>query len=241
MIIITQTAPQSPRMTNMGNGNGRVPPRIATTLIQLADAHQCAVSEGYNVWEFAVEIGVLNLHPTDVRFLIHKGLVEHGWETTRPGAKCRSFRPDMGITLSQRSCFIATAAGLSLARACVAAAAKPSRAALDANGNGHAESLSGPHWDAACRTLCVDGKLVKQFRRPARSQEKILAAFQESGWPSSIDDPLSGVTNDGRSRLRCTLYNLNRCQRNRLVHFWGSADGRRVAWRRVGAHRRRRQ
>ncbi len=231
-----------------GGGNGQVSARIAAALIQLADAQRCAVADGQNVWEFAIEIGILGLHPTDLRSLIHKGLVQHGWEITRAGAKNRSFRLNMGVTLSQRSCFVATAAGLSLASACSAAAGAdkgPSQAAVAAgsNGNGHPHVLAGPHWDSGCREFYLDGVLVKKFRRPAPNQERILLAFQEDGWPSSIDDPLppnsANPDQDGKSRLHYTIRSLNRCQKNRLVHFEGNGSGQCVAWKRVKSHPRR--
>lgn len=107
-----------------GGSDVRVPPRIAAALSRLADAQWYTTDTGLNVWEFAVEIGSLGLRANDLRWLIHMGLVEHGWEITRVGVKTRSFRPDMGITLSSRSCFVATAAGLSLVDTCSARRAR---------------------------------------------------------------------------------------------------------------------
>lgn len=92
----------------------QIPPRIAAVLPRLAEAQWYATDTGRNVWDFAVEIGSLGLRANDLRWLIYMGLVEHGWEITRVGAKARSFRPDMSITLSSRSCFVATATGLSM-------------------------------------------------------------------------------------------------------------------------------
>jgi hypothetical protein len=93
----------------------RVPARITTALSRLMQAQRYAASTGRDAWDFAVEIGSLGLRANDLRWLIYTGCVEHGWENTRVGAKNRSFRRDMGVTFTSRSCFVATAAGLALA------------------------------------------------------------------------------------------------------------------------------
>jgi hypothetical protein len=116
MIARHDTGPSASR--GAGGGNAQVPARIAAALPRLAEAQWYATDTGRSVWDFAVEIGNLRLRANDLRWLIHMGFVEHGWEVTRLGAKTRSFRPDMGVTFGLRSCFVATAAGLSLAGAC---------------------------------------------------------------------------------------------------------------------------
>jgi hypothetical protein len=214
-------------------GNGHVPARIAAALVQLAKAQRYAAA-GRNVWDFAVEIGSLRLSANDLRWLIYSGLVEHGWEVTRAGAKTRSFRPDMGITLSQRSCLVATATGLSLAATC-------STAAADKRPNRAASALSGPHWDPTRRELRLDGVLVKRFRQPAANQERILSAFQEAGWPPSIEDPLPPDPDQTpERRLNHAIRKLNGCQRNHLIRFEGNGTGGRVVWMRIARHRTRR-
>ncbi|MCX7428826.1 MAG: hypothetical protein NTW96_24770 [Planctomycetia bacterium] len=224
-------------------GNGHVPARIAAALVQLAEAQRYAGR--HNVWDFAVEVGSLRLSTNDLRWLIYKGLVEHGWEVTPVGAKTRSFRPDMGITLSQRSCFVATATGLSLAGACSAAADKrPSRPTIVASRDGHVSKSSGPHWDAARRELRLDGVLVKRFRQPSANQERILSAFQEEGWPPSIEDPLPPDPDQApEHRLNHAVSRLNGYQRHRLIRFEGNGGGDGVVWKRIPqtpSHRTRR-
>lgn len=222
-------------------GNGHVPARIVAALVQLAEAQRYAA--GRNAWDFALEIGSLHLSANDLRWLIYSGLVEHGWEVTRAGAKTRSFRPDMGITLSQRSCLVATATGLSLARACSVAAAgkRPNRPTFVATSDGHVSKSSGPHWDAARRELRLDGVLVKRFRQPAANQERILSAFQEAGWPPSIEDPLPPDPDQTpERRLNHAIRKLNGCQRNHLIRFEGNGTGGRVVWMRIARHRTRR-
>lgn len=89
-----------------------------------------------------------------------------------------------------------------------------------------------PHWDQECRKLWLDGVLVKKFRQRAANQELILAAFQEEGWPSFIDDPLPPEGDqDPKRRLHSTLRNLNRGHKNMLIHFEGDGTGERIGWK----------
>jgi len=72
-----------------------------------------------------------------------------------------------------------------------------------------------PIWDSRARQLHYRGKLCKRFRRPARDQETILAAFQEEGWPPAIDAPLT------ERKLPRTVESLNK----RLNHLRFSRNG----------------
>jgi hypothetical protein len=88
-----------------------------------------------------------------------------------------------------------------------------------------------PRWDAEMRQLLAAGKVVKQYRQPAKAQECILAAFEELGWPARIDDPLpsNGQTSPKR-RLHDTIKQLNRNQENALIRFSGDGTGTGVKW-----------
>ena len=96
---------------------------------------------------------------------------------------------------------------------------------------GTARSL--PYWDANAYELWMDDALVKRYRQDAPSQWRILAVFQEEGWPPSIDDPLPGSPDhDPKERLHHTVRNVNRG--NNCIHFGVSGSGERVFWRRAG-------
>ena len=61
--------------------------------------------------------------------------------------------------------------------------------------------------------------------------EIILRAFEEQHWPPSIDDPLPGKHGqDAKGRLRTTVKNLNRRQREPLLRFRVRRQGTAVAW-----------
>jgi len=88
-----------------------------------------------------------------------------------------------------------------------------------------------PNWDRDTRTFLVGAELVKRFRVPSPNQEAVLDAFQEEGWPPSIDDPLSPVPDQQpKRRLHDTIRSLNLNQAKRLIRFRGDGTGQRVFW-----------
>jgi len=92
-----------------------------------------------------------------------------------------------------------------------------------------------PYWDSRLRELRLGRVLVKRFRQPSANQERILAAFQEEGWPERIDDPLPpDPEHDPKERLRATVKALNRNQQHRLIRFQSDGRGQGVLWEPVG-------
>ena len=72
---------------------------------------------------------------------------------------------------------------------------------------------------------------MKQFKVPSPTQEALLAAFEEEGWPAAIDDPLPPISGqDPKSRMRNTIRHLNANQKNRLLYFRGDGSGQRILW-----------
>src|SRR5437870_5015237 len=88
-----------------------------------------------------------------------------------------------------------------------------------------------PSWQAKPRELWIGKILVKQFRRPAPVLELILAAFEEEGWPSHLDDPIPPTPEvDSITRLHDSINRLNRMQETQLVVFSGDGTGRGIRW-----------
>jgi hypothetical protein len=83
-------------------------------------------------------------------------------------------------------------------------------------------SSAVPTWDGTARRLLFRGQVCKQFARPAPNQERILATFQEEGWPDAVDDPLPA------GKLAQTVESLN----DRLQHikFRLNGAGTGVCW-----------
>jgi hypothetical protein len=100
--------------------------------------------------------------------------------------------------------------------------------------NGEAATRSAaviPDWDSATRVLQVGGQVVKRYRVPSSTQELILAAFQEEGWPPRLDDPLPPLREGcSKDRLRDAIRHLNSNQKKRLIRFRGDGTGQGILW-----------
>lgn len=211
---------------------------LYSALVQLAHADACARGAQCSPWEFAVEIESLiaeGLTTSDLRWLVRMGYVEHAYEVTRARDTARRFQPCRNLAFAKRTCFVLTEAGVRLA-----AAQDPQPPSFRTNHPAAANRTPGddidrvqsvPSWDRDRRVFRVDGCIVKQFKVPSPSQEAILTAFEEEGWPAAIDDPLSPrAEQDQKRRLRNTIQSLNANQKSRLVYFRGDGSGERILW-----------
>lgn len=88
-----------------------------------------------------------------------------------------------------------------------------------------------PHWDRETVTLHFRGQMVRRFRgrTTAKNQVAVLDAFEEEGWPSRIDDPLS-PSSKGR-RLREVVRKLNKGQT--ILRFSADGSSQGITWRAV--------
>ncbi|MBA4020476.1 MAG: hypothetical protein C0483_25225 [Pirellula sp.] len=200
---------------------------------------------GADGWEFAldlVELKTVGLTSSDLRWLVLKGYAQHARETTLPGDAQRSFRPSKSLTLSKRTCFVITDAGIEAARQWIAAdeisrtqptarlpAASPTPVVAPVPET--PRSRMAPHWDSDLQELRVNGLIVKRFKVPAPNQEMILAAFEEEHWPARIDDPLPPHPDqDPKRRLHDTIVSLNRNHKSHMIRFMGDGSGQGVRW-----------
>lgn len=85
-----------------------------------------------------------------------------------------------------------------------------------------------PHWDAELRELHLGNESLKRYRQPAGNQTLILAAFEESGWPEKIDDPLPGGHDAPSQRLRDAIKGLNKAQDR--IRFEADGTGTGITW-----------
>lgn len=205
-------------------------------LARLWHAHQTAREVASPAWEFACQLSALRaegVSDTDLRWLLKRGYAEHLIEITAPRQRRRRFRPATNSSFHIHSCFLLTADGCDLARTLkldwTLHAGHVQAAPLSlAN---HLEARRQPRWDAERRMLWLGNMLVKRFRLEAKSQELILAAFEEEGWPTHLDDPLPPRADvDSRRRLHDTIKRLNRHQEHQLIRFHGDGSGRGIRW-----------
>lgn len=90
---------------------------------------------------------------------------------------------------------------------------------------------SHPAWDGERHELRCGGVLIKRFKWRASNQERILAAFEEEGWPPRIDDPLPPRAEiDSKRRLGDTIKCLNRNHLVPVLRFIGDGSGQGVIW-----------
>lgn len=210
-----------------------------TVLVQFLEACCYAQDVGRSVWEFAIPLERLQqagLNDNDLRWLLIKGFVDvrSNAAKRRPPRKQSSTDRSKPITFRPRTRFVLTEAGLRFAMSvCEPPRLEQPASPLSVSG---ASIASGPRWDVETRTLWLGIHLVKQFKVPAFTQETILAAFAEEGWPPCIDDPLPPA--DGVSpkrRLHDTINRLNRSHVRPLMRFRGNGSGRAVYWEAVRA------
>lgn len=203
---------------------------IVKVFQKLSRAWQYSLDCERSRWDFAVEL--LNLdndgvsHET-LRWMIGKGLIEHGIETLDHQGIGRTFESPGGFTFSGRSCFVVTENGLDWQ--------SENGLATNSNDAGTAHETPVlpviPRWDDQRHELWLGTILVKRFKWKAVNQESVLAAFEEEGWPSRIDDPLSPVADcDPKRRLSDTIKCLNRKQTRPLIRFSGDGSGEGILW-----------
>jgi hypothetical protein len=104
-----------------GCGEQAAPPigrNFRAGLAQLWQAYVYAEDAGAALWDFALENDQLyaaDMTISDLRWLVAKGLVEHGQETSFYGDPHRSFRPGDGFNFVPTTCFVLTPKGAEFA------------------------------------------------------------------------------------------------------------------------------
>jgi hypothetical protein len=193
-------------------------------LERLLQAHRCAKHFGQPVWQFALDIEDLirqGLSEAGLGELVGRADLEHRFEMTRATDRQRKFREASRRTFTVKSCFVLTDKGAAAATEC-------------ARSSGREETGAGilvPQWDQELRELRFGGVLVKEFKEPARNQESLLDAFQESSWCRRIDDPLPPTAGiEIKQRFHDAYVRLNCHQKHRLLRFRGDGTGEGCTW-----------
>jgi hypothetical protein len=226
---------------SMDNSLTIVAERFRPALDALLTAFNYAQDSHTDRWQFAIgmaELQAIGATLADLRWLILRGFAEHARETTIPGDAIRLFRPLVATAFPTETCFVLSPVGAAnftkvLHSGRITTSPVESRSVPAAAGNAGipAESRVTPAWDTVRRELRYRGKVIKRYRVPAQNQELILTAFQESGWPECIDDPLPpSLAQDSKERLQATIKSLNRSQLSRALRFHGNGNGQQVYW-----------
>jgi hypothetical protein len=91
---------------------------LRTGLALLRQAYLYALDAGADLWDFALENDHLyrtGLTISDLRWLVAKGFVGHGQETSFYGDPHRSFRRSDGLNFVPTTCFVLTPKGVEFA------------------------------------------------------------------------------------------------------------------------------
>lgn len=191
----------------------------------LLQAHEFAVDLSLDPWDFAIEIAHLRqvgVSHSEVRWLLCKEFIEHRNECSLDANQERQFRHANKLMLSDRSCFVLTTFGLTVARR----QHSPTQSVTP-----YVDTMDRPRYLADLKELWMGGKMVKQFKVPARNQELILSVFQEEGWPTRVDDPLPPQKDlEPKRRLHDAIHCLNRNQKPWLIRFKGDGSGKGIRW-----------
>ena len=88
-----------------------------------------------------------------------------------------------------------------------------------------------PHWDKQARELRFRGVVVRRLPKPASSKNvvRILDEFEDLGWPTRIDDPLTRGGKDDRRRR--AVETLNGRMLSDTIRFACDGDGTGFLWR----------
>ena len=109
-------------MAELAGHNETIPSSLSTGmaggLAVLLQGHRFAQDVDVDLWQFAVELPVLRdegMTCTDLRWLLHKGYVEHKREVSSSYAHAREFRSIGSVKFRKRSCFRLTDSGVRFA------------------------------------------------------------------------------------------------------------------------------
>ena len=212
--------------------------RLYAAFEELLKSFAYAAHLNVSIWEFAVDhpsLRRLGIGNNDLRWLLAAGFVSCSIETTTATDPARKFKPSRRLGFSKQTCFVLTERGMKIARALPGGTENIPRETPAAESSPRLPESQlpsrSPKWDRQRQELLVGHLVVKRFRVPAPSQEVILAAFEEEGWPPRIDDPLPPRGDQcTKRRLQETIKSLNRNQRHPLLRFLGDGSGQGVIW-----------
>jgi len=91
-----------------------------------------------------------------------------------------------------------------------------------------------PNWSSSTRELRFGNRLIKRFKRVAKTQFLILESFQELHWSHEIDDPIPSIPNETdahrKRRLNDCIKELNDRHGCKAIRFRVGATGKSIRW-----------
>ena len=205
-----------PREENSWGGATDVQLVCTSTIRLLFEAHEQS-EPGNDPWQVAVPLAELcatGITRTELRRLIHAGLVEFRVEITTARSKRRRFRVWHNHALPEGSCFLLTELGIAAARHA---------------GCGPRPAPNRPRWDG--ERLWWGDVEIKSPAKRARSQRLVLAECERCGWTNPINlRTIVPVGVDRNHWALNTARNLNHGLKRIRFHADGSKHA--VTWER---------
>jgi hypothetical protein len=210
---------------------------LQQALAVLLEGFDCAQDLRVSPWDFSTEaptLLALGCTPHLLRWLVRKGYAEQA-----PQGRERRHGPQLRVQEgvgSEEVRFVLTELGASVARG-LPSPPSPGKSAEPSCRILVPHAIETPVWNPQTAELWFRGRLVKRFRNAASNQRAILDAFQDRAWPERVTDPLPWPERKGiklKARLHDAIKNLNRDQKVRWLHFYGTDAGRGVGWRPQG-------
>lgn len=210
-------------------------------MLRLFEARVEAIEAGRDIWDFAVETGVLRaaagLTEPDLRWLAAERLIEFAVETTLGGQTTRTFRHGGRFSLTERTVFVITERAATIlddwcARFAGAFNWPPTSPATVA-----LEPPTIPKWNAANSELRFGGALVRRVEEGAPVLRTLLDAAETARWAKHIANPFFDASPRVRAkRLSHALERLNRGQIDISIHFSVHDKGKQFTWTITGRH-----
>jgi hypothetical protein len=202
--------------------------RMQPALRVLRLAYDYAHELQHNVWDFSIDsiqLQIDGMAQIDLQWLVCKGYAQCGLKSARG-----SVRKLKDATFRKNACVVLTDDGARFANRVLRQPASSERRPRTGQRANLLRTVK-PKWDPIRRTLMLGPVVVKVLKHSARAQECVFATFEELGWPQCVDDPLPFQSGqNAKRRLHDTINNMNRYQKNRLIHFHSDGNGTGIRW-----------
>jgi hypothetical protein len=216
----------------------RLPPYadVPKALGILLEAFKEAQDTNQPTWEYAAELrNFLNVGvPTfTLRWLMDKGIFEHGYEQARGHSGRRRFRRVNSHVFKENSCFVLKAEAVGKVREALLEASVHLPESGGPPGPGDNYFLfEVPVWNKASGQLWYENDLVKELSGTAVNQRRVLDACHENCWRQPVPNPFHGSGHECLSEpLHNTLERLNGKQIHRLLYFYRDGTGKGFRWK----------
>jgi hypothetical protein len=205
--------------------------RASSILLQALGEAQ---DNGQLAWEYAVELRNFcdARVPTCVlRWLMDKGIAEHGYEQASDRSGRRRFRLVKSHEFKENSCFVLkTEMAAEIRKALSEAALSQFRSEGAADPLEQPVHFGIPYWNSQAGEIWYENDLVKKLSGTALNQRSVMDAGQKNDWRQPIPSPFKVGERFDSETLHNTLASFNRNQINPRLHLFRDGTGKAFRW-----------